>query len=146
MTSILFLGLFIGMHHAIEADHIAAVASIAARQSSVRRIVTHGVVWGLGHTITLMVFAGAAMYLNLAVGGQLSMWLEAGVGVMLMALGGHLLYRLYRDRIHFHAIATAKTQCIFMPTPTAARSPNINPPSTTTNTPKACPTERCWSA
>jgi len=103
MTSILLLGLFIGMQHALEADHIAAVASIAARETSVRRVVTHGAVWGVGHTLTLMGFAGAALYLNLAVGAEMSRWLEGGVGLMLMILGGHLVYQLIRDRIHFHA-------------------------------------------
>ena len=43
MVSILFLGFFIGMHHALEADHVAA-ASISSDERSVRRIVKHGVV------------------------------------------------------------------------------------------------------
>ncbi|MEK9722908.1 MAG: hypothetical protein VW405_05415, partial [Rhodospirillaceae bacterium] len=102
MLGTLFLGLLIGMQHALEADHIAAVASLASRQTSARRVVAHGAVWGIGHTLTLMGFAGAALFLNLTVGDALSSYLEAGVGVMLVGLGGHLLYRLARDRIHFH--------------------------------------------
>ena len=102
MTSVLLLGLLIGMQHALEADHIAAVASIAARQSSPRRIITHGAVWGLGHTLTLMAFAGLAVMLGTTIGDGLAGWLETAVGVMLVGLGGHLLYRLWRDRIHFH--------------------------------------------
>ena len=43
----------------LEADHIAAVSSIAARRTDVRDIVKHGLTWGLGHTLTLFVFAGA---------------------------------------------------------------------------------------
>lgn len=103
MSSVLFLGFLIGMHHALEADHVAAVASIAARQTSRRRIVTHGAVWGLGHTLTLMAVAGGSIVLGGAVDGSLAAWLELGVGVMLVALGGNLLYRLYRERVHFHA-------------------------------------------
>jgi len=103
MFSILLLGLLIGMQHALEADHVAAVASIAARQSSLRRIVAHGAVWGLGHTVTLMLFAGAAILLGVGIGAELAGWLEAAVGVTLILLGGHLLYRLWRDRIHFHS-------------------------------------------
>ena len=103
MASILLLGLFIGMQHAFEADHIAAVASIAARQSSVRRIVCHGAVWGIGHTITLMMFAGAALFLDQAIDEALSAMLELCVGMLLVGLGSHLFYRLWRDRIHFHA-------------------------------------------
>ncbi|MCP5372240.1 MAG: urease accessory protein [Hyphomicrobiales bacterium] len=100
--SILLLGLLIGMQHALEADHVAAVASIAARQTSVARIVRHGAVWGLGHTITLMAFGGAALLLDLTIGAALAGWLEAVVGVMLVGLGGQVIYRLVRDRIHFH--------------------------------------------
>ena len=103
MASILLLGLFIGMQHAFEADHIAAVASIAARQSSVRRIVCHGAVWGIGHTITLMMFAGAALFLDQAIDEALSAMLELCVGMLLVGLGSHLFYRLWRDRIHIHA-------------------------------------------
>jgi len=102
MTSVLFLGLLIGMQHALEADHVAAVASIAARQSSVRRIITHGAVWGLGHTLTLVAFAGVAVSLGFGMDGALARWLEAAVGVTLMVLGGHLVYRMIRDRVHFH--------------------------------------------
>ncbi|MCP4328238.1 MAG: urease accessory protein [Alphaproteobacteria bacterium] len=102
MLSILFLGFLIGMQHALEADHVAAVSSLVARESSVGRAVRHGTVWGIGHTVTLMGFAGAAVLLNAAIGHDMALWLERGVGVMLVALGGHLLYRLWRDRIHFH--------------------------------------------
>jgi hypothetical protein len=52
------------MQHALEADHIAAVSSIAARRSNVRDIIKHGLTWGLGHTITLFVFAGVAILLG----------------------------------------------------------------------------------
>jgi high-affinity nickel permease len=64
MASILFLGFFIGMHHALEADHVAAAASISSDERSVRRIVKHGVVWGMGHTLTLLVFGGGAVMLG----------------------------------------------------------------------------------
>jgi ABC-type nickel/cobalt efflux system permease component RcnA len=103
MASILLLGLFIGMQHALEADHIAVVASIAARQSSARRIVCYGAVWGVGHTITLMMFAGAALFLDQAIDEALSATLELCVGMLLVGLGSHLFYRLWRDRIHFHS-------------------------------------------
>ena len=102
MVSILLLGLFIGMQHALEADHVAAVASIAVRRSSVSRIVRHGAVWGIGHTITLMIFAGAALFLDQAIEEALSTILELCVGLLLVGLGSHLFYRLWRDRVHFH--------------------------------------------
>ena len=102
MTSVLFLGLMIGMQHALEADHIAAVASIAARETTLKRAVTHGAAWGLGHTLTLMAVAGGVVVLGTTIDAQIAAYLEAVVGVMMIGLGGHLLYRLWRDRIHFH--------------------------------------------
>jgi hypothetical protein len=90
------------MQHALEADHIAAVSSIAARRSEVGDIVKHGLTWGLGHTLTLFVFAGAAVLLGHAIPGELARPLETAVGLMLVGLGAHVLWRLWRDRVHFH--------------------------------------------
>ena len=103
MTTILILGLLIGMQHALEADHIAAVATIAARQSSIRKVIRHGAVWGIGHTLTLMLFAGAALYSKIAIIKSFSVILEGCIGILLIGLGGHLLYRLWKNRVHFHA-------------------------------------------
>jgi cytochrome c biogenesis protein CcdA len=102
MFGILGLGFLLGMQHALEADHIAAVSSIAARRSSVGDIVRHGLTWGLGHTLTLFVFAGAAILLGQAIPEHLERPIEAAVGVMLVGLGLHVLWRLWRDRVHLH--------------------------------------------
>lgn len=102
MFGILGFGFLLGMQHALEADHIAAVSSIAARRSNVGDIVKHGLTWGLGHTLTLFVFAGAAILLGHAIPEYVSRPLETAVGVMLVGLGAHVLWRLWRDRVHFH--------------------------------------------
>jgi len=102
MGSILLLGALMGMQHALEADHIAAVSSIVCRSRSPGRVVRHGVVWGLGHTVTLAAVAGLAPTTGLTMDGRLAAWLEGGVGMMLVVLGLHVLFRLLRDRVHFH--------------------------------------------
>jgi High-affinity nickel-transport protein len=102
MFGILGLGFLLGMQHALEADHIAAVSSIAARRADIGDIVKHGLTWGLGHTLTLFVFAGAAIVLGHAIPEHLARPLETAVGVMLVGLGAHVLWRLWRDRVHFH--------------------------------------------
>jgi len=102
MFGILGLGFLLGMQHALEADHIAAVSSIAARRTNVGDIVRHGLTWGLGHTVTLFVFAGAAILFGQAIPEHLSRPLETAVGIMLVGLGSHVLWRLWRDRVHFH--------------------------------------------
>jgi cytochrome c biogenesis protein CcdA len=103
MFGILGLGFLLGMQHALEADHIAAVSSIAARRSNVGDIVRHGLTWGLGHTLTLFVFAGCAILLGKAIPGHLARPLETAVGLMLVGLGAHVVWRLWRDRVHFHS-------------------------------------------
>jgi hypothetical protein len=103
MFTILSLGFLLGMQHALEADHIAAVSSIAARRSDVADIVKHGLTWGLGHTLTLFIFAGFAILLGHAIPDTLARPIEAAVGVMLIGLGTHVLWRLWRDRVHFHS-------------------------------------------
>jgi len=102
MFGILGLGFLLGMQHALEADHVAAVSSIAARRTDVGDIVRHGLTWGLGHTLTLFAFAGAAILLGHALPEYLARPIETAVGVMLVGLGAHVLWRLWRDRVHFH--------------------------------------------
>ena len=102
MFGILGLGFLLGMQHALEADHVAAVSSIAARRSEVTDIVKHGLTWGLGHTLTLFIFAGAAILLGRAIPDTVAQPIETAVGVMLVGLGAHVLWRLWRDRVHFH--------------------------------------------
>jgi high-affinity nickel-transport protein len=102
MFGILGLGFLLGMQHALEADHIAAVSSIAARRSRIGDIVKHGLTWGLGHTLTLFVFASVAILLGRAIPETVAKPIEGAVGLMLIGLGAHVLWRLWRDRVHFH--------------------------------------------
>jgi high-affinity nickel permease len=102
MAGVLILGFVLGMQHALEADHIAAVSSIAARRTQVGDIVKHGLTWGLGHSLTLFAVAGAAILLGRAIPEHFARPLETAVGIMLLGLGAHVLWRLWRDRVHFH--------------------------------------------
>jgi high-affinity nickel permease len=101
MFGILGLGFLLGLQHALEADHIAAVSSIAARRTEMSDIVKHGLTWGLGHTVTLFLIAGAALLLGHALPENCSPPLETAVGIMLVGLGAHVLWRLVHDRVAF---------------------------------------------
>ena len=103
LASILALGFLLGVRHATEADHLAAVATLATRSRSLGHTVLQGVAWGTGHTLTLMLFGGAALVLGLVVPARAAQALELAVGVMLVVLGADALYRLRRERVHFHA-------------------------------------------
>lgn len=103
MLSVLFLGFVIGLQHALEADHVAAVSSLVCGKSGVKRIARHGAIWGLGHTMVLAVFGGGVIFLKMTIDDGFANGLEFGVGVMLVALGANVLHRLWRARVHFHA-------------------------------------------
>lgn len=100
--SILLFGFLIGMKHALEADHVAAVASLATRQRRPRDIVRAGAAWGLGHAATLAAVGTVVLLLDTVVPQRLAAGLEFAVGVMLVLLGGDVLRRLWRERVHFH--------------------------------------------
>lgn len=102
-SAVLLFGLLFGLQHALEADHLAAVATLVAREKDSRRVIRQGVFWGLGHSLTLLLFGGAVMVLGVALSERWVHGLEAAVGAMLVLLGADLLRRMWRERVHFHA-------------------------------------------
>ena len=102
MLGILLLGLLLGLQHATDADHLAAVASLSSRSRSLRDAARHGSAWGLGHALTLLLFGGIVLLMDGVIGDRLALWLETAVAVMLIALGLDVLWRLWRRRVHFH--------------------------------------------
>lgn len=102
MSSLLLLGFLIGMRHALEADHVAALATLTTRTSSIKQAVKLGSIWGLGHTLTLLLFGSVVLLTDLLVPEATAKWLEFIVGIMLVVLGLDVLRRLIRGRIHFH--------------------------------------------
>ena len=102
MTGILILGFLIGLRHALEADHLAAVATLVSRSPEAREAWPLGALWGLGHTATLFIVGGVVMALSSAIPEDISRYIEMAVGVMLIILGADVFYRVVRDRVHFH--------------------------------------------
>jgi sulfite exporter TauE/SafE len=100
---IIVFGFLLGMRHALEADHVAAVASLATGSNSLRQTVIQGAVWGLGHTITLFLFGSIALMMDSVIPELMAERLEFAVGIMLVILGLDVLRRLYNKRVHFHA-------------------------------------------
>src|SRR5262245_32393634 len=100
---VLSLGLLLGMQHATEADHLAAVASLASRERSLKAGMFHGIAWGIGHTLTLLIVAGAIAFLGWAISPLIAANLERVVGAMLILLGLGVVRRLWRERIDVQA-------------------------------------------
>ena len=103
LFSILLLGFLLGMKHATEVDHLAAMATLAAGRQSLTQTLRQGAAWGVGHTLTLMLFGGIVLLLGKAVPKSMESALELAVGLMLIVLGLDLLRRMAKQKIHFHA-------------------------------------------
>ncbi len=102
MLPILSLGFLTGMGHAFEADHVAAVSSLISGRRKPGDMALQGALWGMGHTLTLLIAGGSVMLAGRAIGPVWASRFEAMVGVMLVLLGAHVLWRLWRERAHFH--------------------------------------------
>jgi len=102
MMSVLLLGFLIGVRHAFEADHIAAVASLSTRAQSLKDAVRMGMTWGFGHTLTLFIFGSIVLFSDLMIPERLALILEFVVGVMLVGLGVDVVRRMLHERVHFH--------------------------------------------
>lgn len=102
MFGLLVLGFLIGIRHALEADHVAAVATLATQAKSPAECIRHGAFWGIGHTITLFLFGTVVLLIDTVMPTRLAAGLELAVGIMLVLLGLDVIRRVHRDRIHFH--------------------------------------------
>lgn len=103
LWTLLAFGAVVGMQHALEADHLAAVAALSAKRSTRGRLVLRGACWGVGHTIALFAICGAVFLLGVVLTDRLQSGLEFAVGTMVVLLGANVLRTLARRRIHFHA-------------------------------------------
>ena len=102
MFSILMLGFVVGMRHALEADHLAAVSAMASQDLDSKRAWQMGSAWGLGHTITLFLFGGLVLIVGGNISEQVAWVLHAAVGVTLILLGADVIRRLITNRVHYH--------------------------------------------
>ncbi len=102
MLSLLFLGFIVGMRHALEADHFAAMATLTSQGYSTQKAIRQGIAWGLGHSITLLVFGSIVLLMDQVIPERLAETLEIVVGGMLILLGIDVLRRAHKNRIHYH--------------------------------------------
>jgi hypothetical protein len=101
--TLLSLGFVLGLRHALDADHIAAVSTMLASRPSLKTSSTVGFFWGLGHTLTLFALGVAVIALNVRLPAPFATACEFGVGIMLVVLGLSLARRMYRERWHLHS-------------------------------------------
>ena len=100
--TILSLGFVLGLRHALDADHLAALSTVLAERPTVQASTAIGFFWGLGHTLMLLCVGTALMALNLTIPESVASLFEFAVGVMLVVLGLSLARRIYQEQWHLH--------------------------------------------
>jgi high-affinity nickel permease len=87
LIAITALGLFLGMRHATDPDHVVAVTTIVSRERTILHAAIIGALWGLGHTVTILVVGSAIILLKLTIPPALGLTMELSVACMLILLG-----------------------------------------------------------
>lgn len=81
------VGLAQGLRHALEPDHVTALATVAVSRPGTRRSVAYAAAWGLGHGLVLVLLGGALVAANAALPARVADGLELAVAAMLVVLG-----------------------------------------------------------
>jgi ABC-type nickel/cobalt efflux system permease component RcnA len=104
ISAVAGIGLLLGLRHAFEPDHLAAVSTLATRPSprlwSAARL---GLVWGLGHTATVGIVVLFIIVLGIQLPARFWPAAELLVAVLLVLLGTVVIWRYIRGRWHMHA-------------------------------------------
>src|SRR5258707_13860323 len=81
------IGFFLGMRHATDPDHVIAVSTIFSRQRSIAKAGLIGILWGCGHTLTIVADGAAIILFGLAMPARVGLTMEFSVGLLLILLG-----------------------------------------------------------
>jgi high-affinity nickel-transport protein len=87
LASALVLGFVLGLQHATDPDHLVAVATIVTRERRFADGALIGILWGLGHTVTLTIAGVVVVALNLRIHDRVGSGLELAVAAMIVTLG-----------------------------------------------------------
>lgn len=87
LVSLVMVGFFLGMRHAADADHVIAVATIVSRERRLDHAAVLGLLWGLGHMMTVLVVGGAIIAFSVVIPPRTGLLMEFAVGCMLVLLG-----------------------------------------------------------
>lgn len=95
-------GFLLGVKHAFDADHIAAVSAIISKHKSIKSSSLLGMFWGFGHTIALFFVGLIVLLLKVTIPEKIALLFEFIVGIMLIVLGLNVLLTINKNKAHFH--------------------------------------------
>jgi high-affinity nickel-transport protein len=95
----LIIGLTLGMRHALEPDHLAALSTLATenRGGTARSGLSLGALWGLGHTLALLLVGGTLAVLGAQMPTRVEHGLELIVSLMIIGLGVRAVLKAVRE-------------------------------------------------
>jgi high-affinity nickel-transport protein len=91
------LGVALGMRHALEPDHLAAVSTLASEEKSPRAGILIGALWGVGHSLSLFVVGGTLAIFEAQMPPRLEQAFELAVAMMIVALGLRAIRQAVRE-------------------------------------------------
>src|SRR2546428_9754860 len=100
--AVLGLGFLLGAEHALDADHVVAISTIASEQRGLGRACAIGFCWGIGHTLVLLLAGLAVLGFKLTISGDWARLFEAAVGLMLVGLRVSVRLTRWRHGLHLH--------------------------------------------
>jgi nitrile hydratase accessory protein len=86
------LGSLLGMQHAFEPDHLAAVATLMTGERSSAKAAWLGAWWGVGHTLTLLAAGTALVALRADMPASVATAFELCVVLLLVGFGARAIY------------------------------------------------------
>jgi len=95
----------LGLEHAFEPDHVVAVSTIAAQNKGLIKSIATGSLWGLGHTVALLIAGIIVILLRVQFPAGISTAFETAVGFMLIILGVWAILNVRKNKMHFHVHA-----------------------------------------
>jgi nitrile hydratase accessory protein len=105
------LGSLLGMQHAFEPDHLAAVTTLMTGERTSAKAAWLGACWGLGHTLTLLTAGTALIVFRAEMPPPVMKAFEFGVVLLLIGFGARAIYRatcnVVPRRTHSHAAPAA---------------------------------------
>ncbi len=103
---ILLISALLGLRHASDPDHLAAVTTLIASEDDldkVRKAGLMGLVWGAGHGTTLVLIGLPLVLFNRFLPGVVQQAAETLIGAIIVLLAVRLLLRWRRGLFHVHA-------------------------------------------
>ncbi len=100
--AILTFGFILGIKHALDVDHVTAVSTVLSQNKSIFKAGRTGALWGIGHTITLLLAGVLVLGFKFNISERLALSMELLVGVVLILLGVPIVRTYINKRLHFH--------------------------------------------